>query len=102
MAFENLPVVSQASTEAKPRVRTLSRHCVACEHRARLLAASRGPVSLITDPPPEPELPEEPEPRAEPEPSIVIVEMVKSESDVTEALEDRDPNKLNQHLQVLF
>lgn len=106
MALEAIGVSSQVSIETRKH----SRHCIACEYREKLHPPDpRGSIQEETILfPVEPIFPE-PAPEnitAEVAPAPVTVQptltMVKSENDSTDALEDRDPNKLNQHLQVFF
>lgn len=93
MAFEEVSLGSGgASVEVIPKLkRTQSRQCIACEHRAKLLEQGSGQRSTISDPGVGSRIP-----------TIPSLEMAKSDGEVQEALEDRDPNKLNQHLQVIL
>ncbi|GBP38094.1 Caveolin-2 [Eumeta japonica] len=78
VAFEDVPLPG-SGYEPRPRVvRTSSRQCIACAHKAQQ-AGPGAPVLRAA-----PEMPNKPESVAE------------------EALEDRDPNNLNQHLQIVW
>lgn len=105
VAYEDVPLGSGGS--AVPFSRSTSRQCIACAHKAKLLPNIAEPASappvLIPTPIPD---------RTEPELTEILETVritppirtmtAKSESGVREALEDRDPNNLNQHLQVPF
>lgn len=82
MAFEDVPLGSGGA--APTLTRSTSRQCLACQYKAKLL-------------------PEIPEPTVvQPPPAIVRQMAAKPENAMAEALEDRDPNNLNQHVQVRF
>lgn len=111
MAFEDVPLGSGGS--AVPLSRTSSRQCIACQHKAKLLPEIPEPAAFKAPPvePPAtaPPVLETPSPETVFSPEPVFVErvsppkpreMAAKPENVTEALEDRDPNNLNQHVQV--
>lgn len=80
MAFEDVPLGSGGA--APTLTRSTSRQCVACQHKVKLL-------------------PEIPEPTVvQPPPARITQMAAKPDTAVSETLEDRDPNNLNQHVQV--
>lgn len=91
MAFEDVPLGSGGA--AVPLCRISSRQCIACAHKAKL-------IPEVPPPGPTPVAPTLV--RTAPEPAQFRVREVRmsAKPEHMEALEERDPNHLNQHVQV--
>lgn len=97
MAFEDVPLGSGGAAVPK-LVRTTSRQCLACDHRFKLVPEKLEPVSAppVLVPTPIPEQTDVADVRTSGRRTV----MTTKPDSVHEALEDRDPNSLNQHVQV--
>lgn len=113
VAFEDIPLGSGGSA-VPPFCKSTSRQCIACAHRAKLFTIpepSTAPPILVptvthqvsTNQSVKSPKSETPEDNLVPLPDPFVVDKsmsAKPESGQREALEDRDPNNLNQHVQV--
>lgn len=95
MAFEDVPLGSGGSAVPK-LTRSFSRQCLACEHKAKVLPEIPEPASAP------PVLPEPIFTTSERVPQKRVAMPQAKPDNVQEALEDRDPNNLNQHVQVKY
>ncbi|KAJ0182827.1 hypothetical protein K1T71_002196 [Dendrolimus kikuchii] len=119
VAFEDVPLGSGGS--AIPSFcRATSRQCIACAHRAKLFTipepatappilvptvTHQGPANQSPKTAPKNNTPEV-ETKFTPDPRPFAIDKsvmsAKPESGLREALEDRDPNNLNQHVQIIW
>ncbi|KAJ8735201.1 hypothetical protein PYW07_006821 [Mythimna separata] len=98
VAFEDVPLGSGGAAVPK-LTRTTSRQCIACEHKAKLLPDIPEPVSAppVLIPTQAPVIREQPAFTRD----RTVMTTAKPES-MRETLEDRDPNSLNQHVQIVW
>lgn len=93
MAFEDVPLGSGGA--AVPLSRTSSRQCLACAHKAKLIPEVPDPGSTPVIFAPVRTAPVEPA-----QFRVREVRMSAKPEQMQESLEERDPNHLNQHVQV--